>query len=78
MAERHPWHDGAHLNHFAPDVPIGRYRSHPDCAAFVYDPDQRIVDTLTLEADLSETRWSCRACRCRPIAVQLTLGADAD
>lgn len=38
---------------------IERYRSHPDCAALlgiVYDPDQRIVNARTLEADLSGTR----------------------
>lgn len=40
-------------------IDIERYRSHPDCAALiaiVYDPDQRIVNTRTLEADLSGTR----------------------
>ena len=40
-------------------VDIERYRSHPDCAALlaiVYDPDQRIVNTRTLESDLSGTR----------------------
>jgi hypothetical protein len=40
-------------------IDIERYRSHPDCAALlavVYDPDQRIVNTRSLEADLSGTR----------------------
>lgn len=40
-------------------IDIERYRSHPDCAALlaiVYDPDQRIVNARTLEADLSGTR----------------------
>jgi REase_DpnII-MboI len=40
-------------------VDIERYRSHPDCAALlaiVYDPEQRIVNARTLEADLSGTR----------------------
>jgi REase_DpnII-MboI len=42
-------------------IDIERYRSHPDCAALlaiVYDPDQRIVNARTLEADLSGTRDS--------------------
>jgi hypothetical protein len=40
-------------------IDIERYRSHPDCAALlaiVYDPDHRIVNARTLEADLSGTR----------------------
>jgi hypothetical protein len=40
-------------------IDMERYRSHPDCAALlaiVYDPDQRIVNVRTLEADLGGTR----------------------
>jgi hypothetical protein len=40
-------------------IDIERYRAHPDCAALlaiVYDPDRRIVNARTLEADLSRTR----------------------
>jgi hypothetical protein len=40
-------------------VDIERYRSHPDCAALlaiVFDPDRRIKNRRTLEADLSRTR----------------------
>jgi len=40
-------------------VDIERYRAHPDCSALVavvYDPDRRIKNRRTLEADLSRTR----------------------
>jgi|HubBroStandDraft_3_1064219.scaffolds.fasta_scaffold26056_3 hypothetical protein len=40
-------------------IDIERYRAHPDCAALVaviYDPERRITNRRTLEADLSRTR----------------------
>lgn len=40
-------------------IDIERYRSHPDCSALiglVYDPERRIVNPRTLEADLSGPR----------------------
>ncbi len=40
-------------------IDIERYRAHPDCSALVavvYDPDRRIMNRRTLEADLSRTR----------------------
>lgn len=40
-------------------IDIERYRSHPDCSALVaivYDPDKRIVNRRTIEADLSGVR----------------------
>jgi hypothetical protein len=40
-------------------IDIERYRSYPDCAALmaiVYDPDRRITNRRTLEADLSRSR----------------------
>jgi hypothetical protein len=40
-------------------IDIERYRGHPDCTALVavvYDPDRRMMNRRTLEADLSRTR----------------------